>query len=89
MKKYLIEDDLKEIDQVKLLERICGEFELYRPQLRKGIDAAAYVLRVPIWKVQRCLNGTWKLSFEQWKKLERATGNGMWDRFYFNQYKKI
>lgn len=86
MKKYLTELDLKVIDQRRLLERLCNEFEIYHPQVRRGIDAVAYVLRYPIWRVERCLTGTWWLSFEKWKKLERATGGGMWDRFYFYEF---
>lgn len=88
MKKYLTEQDLKTIDKKKLLERLCAEFEIYRPQTRRGIEAVAFVLRKPIRLVEKCLAGTWNLSFDQWKKLEKATGGAMWDRFYYNEFAK-
>lgn len=89
MNNYLKEEDLRKIDKRALLKSIVESFGLYRPDNHHtGIQAIAYVTHLPIWKVRRCLDGTWQLSFYHWQRIEKALGKPMWDVFYMHFYLK-
>jgi hypothetical protein len=88
MKRFLTEDDLKMVDQRRLLQQICNEYEIYHPDFRTGIDAVAFVTNNSIRTVKRCLEGTWRLSFKKWQKIEAALGCRMWDRYQFFLFQK-